>query len=228
MADLQAWLPSQDITFVIKNTSSIGRSIKVFNTPIGAGNTLDLMKIPGVTEEDIRSELTKTYFKNLFAGGSLTIVTSTINFTTYDSTHAAFLVSIGLPNFLASTAPNFVQNVNTAEVGPAATITFAAPAITAKGSGNFLITATACPVPTGEPDIQTLTLYRDSTQLQFMGTVVKRVSLPAGPGDNTVGALTFIDTVTDNNSHVYSMSIAANTGTIFDYPGHMQISVYEI
>ncbi len=88
--DSNAFLPSADIKFVVKNNSSMNRSIKVFNTTIGPQNSLDLMKIPGVTEEDIRSELNKTYFKALFVGGSLVVIRSTIDFTTYDADHAAF------------------------------------------------------------------------------------------------------------------------------------------
>jgi hypothetical protein len=103
--DPNAFLPSNDIKFVVKNNSSMHRSIKVFNTLIGPGNTLDLMKVPGITEEDIRSELTKSYFKALFAGRSLIIISSTVDFTTSDSNHSAFLASIGLPGFLDTAAP---------------------------------------------------------------------------------------------------------------------------
>jgi hypothetical protein len=92
------FLPSSDVSFIVKNTSSINRSIKVFNTSIGPGNRLDLMKIPGVTEEDIRDELTKGYFKALLSGGALTIVSSTVNLSTSDPNHQSFLFSIGLSN----------------------------------------------------------------------------------------------------------------------------------
>lgn len=104
--DSSAFLSSTDLSFIVKNNSSIKRTIKVFNTGIRYGNTLDLMKIPGVTEEDIRSELTKTYFKALFASGALVIITSTIDFTTFDSTHAAFLATLGLTGFLGGTTSN--------------------------------------------------------------------------------------------------------------------------
>jgi hypothetical protein len=91
-----AFNPSSDISFVIRNNSSIQRTIKVFNTKIGYGGSLDLMKVPGVTEEDIRTELTKGKLKTLLAGGSLVVASCTANFTTSDSTHGAFLKSIGI------------------------------------------------------------------------------------------------------------------------------------
>ena len=94
--DPNAFIPSTDITFVVQNNSSTKRAIKDFNTTIGPGNSLDLMKIPGITEEDIRSELTKTYFKKLLSGGSLIVTNSTVNLSTLDANHTAFLSSIGL------------------------------------------------------------------------------------------------------------------------------------
>lgn len=96
MTNLNAFGVSTDISFVIKNTSSIGRSIKVFNTKLNPGGTLDLMKIPGVTEEDIRSELIKGSLKKLLSGGSLTVVSSSVDFSTVDATHGAFLSSLGI------------------------------------------------------------------------------------------------------------------------------------
>ena len=52
--------PSTALSFVVKNiTSPPGRIIKVFNTQIYPGQTLDLMQIPGISEEDIRASLIK-------------------------------------------------------------------------------------------------------------------------------------------------------------------------
>jgi hypothetical protein len=97
MPSPSAFNTSTDISFIIRNNSSIGRSIKVFNTKINPGGTLDLMDVPGVTEEDIRTEVTKGSLKALLAGGSLQVVSSTVNFTTVDAVHGAFLTSIGIP-----------------------------------------------------------------------------------------------------------------------------------
>ena len=90
--------PSTTVSFIVKNNSSINRTIKVFGVKLNPGQTVDLMTIPGVTEEDIRSELTKGSLKSLFVGKSLTIVSSTINFSTVDPSHNAFLNSIGIIN----------------------------------------------------------------------------------------------------------------------------------
>ena len=96
MTDANAFNPNSSITFVIRNNSSINRSIKVFNTRIVPGGTLDLMRVPGITEEDIRSEVTKGPLRALFAGGSLVIVSSTVSFHTADVANNAFLASIGV------------------------------------------------------------------------------------------------------------------------------------
>ena len=112
--DPNAFKASTDITFVIKNNSSINRSIKVFNTKIGPGNSLDLMKVPGVTEEDIRSALTKSYLKDLFSGGALVVTNSTVDLSTSDTAHAAFLNSIGLSGINESAGGLEVVTVATA------------------------------------------------------------------------------------------------------------------
>ena len=96
--------PSSTVSFIIRNNSSINRTIKVFNLKLLPGQTVDLMSIPGVTEDDIRNELIRGSLRSLFAGKSLTVVSSTVNFSTADLTQAAFLSSIGLtsPNTLAA------------------------------------------------------------------------------------------------------------------------------
>ena len=101
--------PSTTVSFTVKNNSSINRAIKVFGVKINPGGTLDLMTVPGVTEEDIRSELTKGSLKSLFAGKSLTVVNSTINFSSSDTAHQQFLNSIGLSGF--ATNPALLQTV---------------------------------------------------------------------------------------------------------------------
>jgi hypothetical protein len=73
--------PSLDISFVVKNNSSINRSIKVFNTKLNPGGVIDLMKIPGVTEEDIRAELTKGSLRALLSGGSLQVVSCSVKYS---------------------------------------------------------------------------------------------------------------------------------------------------
>ena len=102
--------PSTTISFIVKNNSSINRAIKVFGVKINPGGTLDLMTVPGVTEEDIRSELTKGSLKSLFVGKSLTVVSSTINFSSNDPSHQQFLTGIGLSGFVSNTASALSQS----------------------------------------------------------------------------------------------------------------------
>jgi len=91
-----AFKPSVTTRFVIKNNSKLNRAIKIFNTQIGPGNSLDLMRVPGITEEDIRSEVLKGSLRALLSGGSLNVTSSTVNFTTDDPNEITFLTSIGL------------------------------------------------------------------------------------------------------------------------------------
>jgi hypothetical protein len=96
MSSPSAFNPSATITFIVKNNSSINRSIKVFNTKINPGGQLDVMDVPGVTEEDIRVSVLKGPLKNLLSGGALQVLASTVNFNTSDPLQSGFLRSIGI------------------------------------------------------------------------------------------------------------------------------------
>lgn len=68
---------SASLSFVVQNiTAPPGRSIKVFNTPIPPGQTLDLMQIPGIGEEDIRSSLMKGDLRNKIVNKQLKVIES--------------------------------------------------------------------------------------------------------------------------------------------------------
>ena len=111
--------PSTTASFIIRNNSSIKRTIKVFGVKLNPGQTIDLMSIPGVTEEDIRSELTKGSLKALFAGGSLVVVSSSINVSSGSSAHQQFLSGIGLTDRIFRLLPVRLRGV--ALDGPAGT-----------------------------------------------------------------------------------------------------------
>ncbi len=120
-------------------------------------------------------------------------------------------------------ARNVVRYINTATVGPANSLTVTAPAITAQGSGQFEITGTACPYPTGSPQIITFQLYRDGAALPPI-----QYPAPNGPGDHTPVDITWIDTVTDNLPHVYSYVQTPASGQIEDSAQHQFVVVREL
>src|SRR5271165_3139934 len=55
------------------------KTIMIFNYPINAGGTRDLLKIPGVQEEDIRSSLLKGELRHKFLCGDIELVSSNID-----------------------------------------------------------------------------------------------------------------------------------------------------
>ena len=103
--------PSTTASFIVQNNSSIKRTIKVFGVKLNPGQTLDLMRIPGVTEEDIRAELTKGGLKALFAGGTLAVVSSSINVSSASTAHQQFLYGIGLSDRIFRSQPVFLRGV---------------------------------------------------------------------------------------------------------------------
>jgi hypothetical protein len=71
-----AYDPSTTVNFVVKNVSS--RSLKVFNVTLKPGSQLDLMSIPGITEDDVRAMLLKGFLKRMLADGRLIVLSSSL------------------------------------------------------------------------------------------------------------------------------------------------------
>ena len=180
-----------DITFVVKNNSSINRAIKVFNTKIDPGQTLDLMKVPGITEEIIRFELTKGNLRNLLAGGSLIILSSTVNFSTDDPSHNTFLTSIGLTG-------SVVQEVGTSSGG--------------SGGGNVFIYRDSEPNPTGNVYSTWVDAY--NARQNVKGTAIIEIDGSINtPGTITAGTYDLSDTIIvgNRNNQDDGLLIADNT-----------------
>lgn len=83
--------PSETIKFVVQNNSSQQRTIKIFNTKIGFGQKVDLMKIAGVSEEDIRLSVTKGALKTLINNKVLQVLECSVNLNTTDMTQSSFI-----------------------------------------------------------------------------------------------------------------------------------------
>lgn len=65
------------ISFVVQNiTSAPTKIITIFNTSLYPGRTIDLMKIPGIAEEDIRASLIKGALKNKILNKELKVIIS--------------------------------------------------------------------------------------------------------------------------------------------------------
>ena len=73
------------VTFIVKNITSPARIVKVFNTQIYPGKSLDIMKIPGVTEADVRYSLLTGDLKNRINYRQLEVTTSPITLTSHIS-----------------------------------------------------------------------------------------------------------------------------------------------
>jgi hypothetical protein len=161
--------------------------------------------------------------------------TPTDNFASF----AAIVVAVfnaALPNLAGTSTPNYVSATNANALNAANPLVWSAPAITRKGSGAMEVSASACPVLGGGGGIiMTFTLWRDygqpnQYQLQTGGQVITRKILPAGAGQDAEGAIgPFVDVVTDNLPHVYSL-VMSNTAAqnMSDGAGHAVITVREL
>jgi len=82
--------------FIVRNTcTDRKKTISVFNYPINFGDTRDLLQIPGVQEEDIRSSLLKGVLRHKLLNGDITLVSSNIDLLQFSDKQRAFLFSFG-------------------------------------------------------------------------------------------------------------------------------------
>jgi len=112
------------VNFTVKNVSS--KNIRVFGFPIPPGRQRDLLAIPYVGEDDIRSSLIKGELYNKLQSGEINVVTSSNNLVTFDDSFKNYLgsrgvsgITIALPD--TSQATWFIDAVNGDDVNDGAT-----------------------------------------------------------------------------------------------------------
>ena len=71
------------------------KTISIFNYPINAGDTRDLLKIPGIQEADLRESLLKGVLRHKFLCGDIALVSSNIDLLQFDECQKNFLTKFG-------------------------------------------------------------------------------------------------------------------------------------
>lgn len=84
------------ICFIIKNVSPSKKQVKIFNYPTGYGQERNLMDIPGVSEDDIRTSLLKGELNTKIKAGDVIVTCSQIDLLQFNSDQQAFLQSAGI------------------------------------------------------------------------------------------------------------------------------------
>ncbi len=102
---------NQGLSFIVRNNAPQGKSLKIFNVAIGNNQTLDLMKIPGISEDDIKASLVKGELGKKLNSNYLKVVSSTLNFDSSDSTYTSLLTSYGLSASTGGSGEGLVANV---------------------------------------------------------------------------------------------------------------------
>jgi hypothetical protein len=87
--------------FVVQNITTEPKVIMIFNYPINPNCTRDLLKIPGVAEDDIRSSLLKGEIKHKILTKDIVVLCSDIDLLQFNDTQKAFLMGAGIVNGLA-------------------------------------------------------------------------------------------------------------------------------
>lgn len=88
--------PSSNVSFIVKNNSR--KNIRIFNYGIDPGQQRDLMKIPSISEEDIRVSLLKGRLQFLVSTGQISIVSSDIEIIQFNASQQSFLQNAGISN----------------------------------------------------------------------------------------------------------------------------------
>ena len=81
--------------FIVKNISPQKKTINIFNYPINLGCTRDLLKIPGVSEGDIKSALMKGQIRHKFLVGDIELVFSNIDLLQFNDCGIKYLEGYG-------------------------------------------------------------------------------------------------------------------------------------
>ena len=96
------------ITFLIQNATGT-KFISVFNNTIAPGAMLDLMAIPGISEEQIRSSLIKGELYARLRTGDIKVINTSVNLLNFDPTFQAFLHNNNIVNGTLITEALFEQ-----------------------------------------------------------------------------------------------------------------------
>lgn len=97
--DFAPYLPNNG-SFVVKNIATNRKTIKIFLYPIPFNSTRDLLKIPGVSESDIRASLLKGEILRKIKAQEISIETSDIDLLQFNDSQKLFLQNAGVVNGL--------------------------------------------------------------------------------------------------------------------------------
>lgn len=87
-------------TFVVKNISNPKKTIFIFNYPINWMGTRDLLLIPGVGENDIRSSSLKGEINRKIRVNEIQVLSSNVDLLQFDPLQRQFLLNAGITNGL--------------------------------------------------------------------------------------------------------------------------------
>lgn len=92
-------------SFVVQNISfAPQKTIVIFQYPINWGQTRNLLAIPGVGPDDIRSSLLKGELRNKIMAGEIVITASDIDLLQFNTVELEFLQNAGIINGLQITS----------------------------------------------------------------------------------------------------------------------------
>lgn len=112
MVGYRTWeTPHPSTKFIVKNIAPGGKRIKLFNYPIENGRTRDLLRIPYVTEADIRGSLLKGSLLFKLRAEEIIVVDSDIDLLQFNDDQKLFLQQSGIVKGLEVTGGSGITDI---------------------------------------------------------------------------------------------------------------------
>ena len=98
--DTFAPFSSNPLCFIVQNITCgrEAKTIRIFQAPINAGGSRDLLRLEGVAESDIRASLLKGELRNRIINKEITVLCSDIDLLQFNDVNLAFLTAAGIIN----------------------------------------------------------------------------------------------------------------------------------
>lgn len=94
--DVFAYRPLTNGSFIVRNVSPQVKTIKIFNYPIPYGQARNLLRIPGIGEQDIRASLLKGELQYKIMAQDIIIINSDVDLMRFNAAQKLFLTNAGI------------------------------------------------------------------------------------------------------------------------------------
>lgn len=111
MMDVFAYRPLTNGSFIVRNVSPQVKTIKIFNYPIPYGRARNLLRIPGIGEQDIRVSLLKGELQYKIMAQDIVIISSDVDLIQFNEAQKTFLTNAGISSGMQVAADQLSSSI---------------------------------------------------------------------------------------------------------------------